>query len=175
MNNARGHETAPNRSPEKGRDPAGGAVEADWPGVRHTKQRAFLAAYAECCNVRNAAACAGVNRRRVYEWKASSEAFRQAMRIAEDLGVEALEDEAVRRAQEGLRRYKFTRGGEPIKHPVTGEPYFEHEYSDTLLIFLLKAKRPEVYRERHQIQHAGEVTYAKHVILEDRPAPIGAV
>lgn len=160
--------TAQNRTPKKERDcPVQGAAEADWAGVSHRTQRAFLAAYSECCNVRRAAACVGVNRRRVYEWKAKSEAFRQAMAVAEELGVQALEDEAVRRAQEGLRRYKFTRGGEPIKHPVTGGPYFEHEYSDTLLIFLLKAKRPEVYRERHQIQHAGEVTYVKHVILED--------
>lgn len=26
-------------------------------------------------------------------------------------------------------------------------PYVEHEYSDTLMIFLLKGARPEVYRE----------------------------
>jgi hypothetical protein len=40
----------------------------------------------------------------------------------------------------------------------TGKPVKVDEVpkmSDTLLIFLLKARRPEVYRERQQIQHTG--------------------
>lgn len=94
------------------------------------------------------------------EWKAKSGAFGRPWRSRRNWRP-SLGDEAARRAQHGLRRYKFTNGGEPIKHPVTGKPYFEREYRDMLLIFLLKAKRPAVYRERHQIQHAGEVTYAK--------------
>lgn len=32
-------------------------------------------------------------------------------------------------------------------------PYVEHEYSDTLLIFLLKGVLPEKYRERAEIKH----------------------
>jgi hypothetical protein len=31
------------------------------------------------------------------------------------------------------------------------------EGSDTLLMFLLKARRPETYRERTEIRHAGEL------------------
>jgi hypothetical protein len=34
------------------------------------------------------------------------------------------------------------------------------EYSDTLLIFLLKAKRPEVYRDRTEVKHTGQVNHA---------------
>ena len=29
------------------------------------------------------------------------------------------------------------------------------EYSDTLLIFMLKARKPDVYRERASIEHTG--------------------
>lgn len=36
-------------------------------------------------------------------------------------------------------------------------PYIEHEYSDTLLIFLLKGARPEVYRERADVRHSGKI------------------
>jgi hypothetical protein len=50
-------------------------------------------------------------------------------------------------------RYKFLKNGKPIVHPVTHEPYYELEYSDTLLIFLLKGIRPEKYRER--FEHSG--------------------
>jgi hypothetical protein len=35
-------------------------------------------------------------------------------------------------------------------------PYVEHEYSDTLLIFLLKALRPEKYRDNHLVTSSNE-------------------
>jgi hypothetical protein len=31
------------------------------------------------------------------------------------------------------------------------------EYSDTLLMFVLKARRPETFRQRHDVTHAGTV------------------
>jgi len=33
--------------------------------------------------------------------------------------------------------------------------------SDTLLIFLLKAARPAKYRERHQVEHSGRLTFVQ--------------
>lgn len=36
-------------------------------------------------------------------------------------------------------------------------PYIEHEYSDTLMIFLLKGVRPGKYRETVQQEHTGTV------------------
>jgi hypothetical protein len=44
--------------------------------------------------------------------------------------------------------------------PVT-VPYVEHEYSDTLLIFLLKGARPEKYRERADVRHSGKIDVSK--------------
>lgn len=120
---------------------------------RETRQAAFLAAYRECGTVRHAAEAAKVARSQHYEWMADRD-YASAFEDAQQEAADALEREAVRRASEGLRRYKFDKGV-PIKHPETGEPYFEHEYSDSLLIFLLKGAKPEKYRER--VEHSGEV------------------
>ena len=54
--------------------------------------------------------------------------------------VQLLEDEALRRAVEGVEK--------PIS--VNGETKIIREYSDTLLIFLLKGAAPEKYRERYE-------------------------
>ena len=84
----------------------------------------------------------------VYFWKESDEEFAAAMATAAEQAADRLEQEARRRAVEGLRRVKFGKGGEPLIDPETLKPYTELEFSDTLLIFLLKGIRPEKYRER---------------------------
>ena len=56
---------------------------------------------------------------------------------AQDEAVQVLEDEAVRRAYEGVEK--------PVT--VAGQREFVREYSDTLLIFLLKGARPQKYRD----------------------------
>jgi hypothetical protein len=33
------------------------------------------------------------------------------------------------------------------------------EYSDTLLIFMLKARRPEKFKERFAAEHSGKITH----------------
>ena len=38
--------------------------------------------------------------------------------------------------------------GQPIIDPETNRPYVEHEYSDGLLLALLKAHRPGKFREK---------------------------
>lgn len=138
-------------------------------------QRAFLAAYAETGCVSRACKAADVGRRSHYRWLAESEAYKAAFAEADDVATEALEAEARRRALDGVRRHKFDRG-RPIMVPcrpgdpdgrcveqaedgseVWAKPYVEHEYSDTLLIFLLKGKRPEVYRDRVEAKHSGAV------------------
>jgi hypothetical protein len=78
------------------------------------------------------------------------EGYSQRFKDAHAVAVDGLEEEARRRAVEGVRRYKFDKGA-PVLHPETRLPYFEHEYSDALLIFLLKGAKPDVYRERVQV------------------------
>lgn len=59
--------------------------------------------------------------------------------------VQCLEDEAVRRGYEGVER--------PVT--IAGKREIIREYSDTLLIFLLKAARPQKYRDYVRQEHVG--------------------
>ena len=96
---------------------------------------------------------AGIHRETHYWWLKHDPAYAVAFAQAEEKAADALEAEARRRAINGVLRYKFDKG-RPITNPETGEPYYELEYSDTLLIFLLKGARPGRYRERIEIEHS---------------------
>ena len=61
--------------------------------------------------------------------------------------------EVDRCAIEGVRREKFHQG-KPVIDPETGKPDYEHVYGDVLLIFRLKALRPEMYRERYEVKQS---------------------
>ena len=117
----------------------------------YPKQRAFLAAFAICGKVTEAAQHAEIGRTVVYNWLQESEQFKKAFELHEQIAARNLEDEAYRRAHDGVRKLKFFKG-EPImvKNPDTGElePYVEHEYSDSLAQFLLRGLKPDKYREK---------------------------
>ncbi|HHW41269.1 MAG TPA: hypothetical protein GXX19_08995 [Syntrophomonadaceae bacterium] len=107
------------------------------------KQRAFLAAYAETGNITRAAELSKTARVMHYTWLEKSEAYRQAFAEAEEMAADRLEQEARRRAIEGVQKPVFHKG--QVCGTVT-------EYSDTLLIFLLKGARPEKYKERSNVE-----------------------
>lgn len=131
----------------------------------------FLACLRDTSNIRASCEAAGVNRTTVYRRRDSDKKFADAIADALEDGTDDLELEARRRARHGLMRVKFHQGA-PIMIPVmrpdrtpllneAGEPvlvpYVEHEYSDTLMIFLLKAHRPEKYRENIKHEVSGEI------------------
>lgn len=115
---------------------------------RDARQAAFLAAYAEMGTVGHAAAAAGIHRRSHYLWMDEDPDYPARFDDAKEEVREKLEREAIRRAAEGLRQYKFTKDGKPLLHPATGEPYYEHVFSDSLLQFVLKSIAPEKYRDQ---------------------------
>lgn len=79
-----------------------------------------------------------------------------------------LEAEAIRRAQDGVVRMKFnSKTGLPFIDPRTGEPYMEHEYSDTLMAILLKRHFPE-YREPKAETHFTTTTNNFVVLSQDQ-------
>ena len=94
-----------------------------------------------------AATVPGYSRRAVYDRRAADEAFRERWDEAVAIAIERLEAEADRRAAEGTLEPVFYQGGE------CGQI---RKYSDTLLIFRLKALKPEKYRERAAIEHTGK-------------------
>jgi len=90
-----------------------------------------------------AAAAANVNRSNIYYWQEHDSEFEKAFKVAEQAATERLEREAWRRGVEGSP-YKRTSywHGEPVG---TDEKI---EYSDQLLMLLLRARKPDLYRER---------------------------
>jgi hypothetical protein len=160
-------------------------------------QQAYLIRLVETAGDTGAAAeAAGVHRSTPHRWEHGwprpgglrtdpSPAYLAALGVARELASETLEQEALRRGFEGVRRYKFN-GGKPVLNPEKcecghglrgharprkpdhvpegeevdqeirpclecscedfhGAPYFEHEYSDKLLLALLAARKPREY------------------------------
>lgn len=106
----------------------------------HQKRAAFLAAYRETGTVKAAAKAAGIDRRTHYRWL-EDPAYAESFEDARQEAGEALEDEARRRAIQGVEEPVFYQG------EVVG---FRRRYSDTMLIFLMKGNLPEKYGERVQ-------------------------
>ena len=114
--------------------------------LKHPKKRAFLAAFPVHPSVTMAAKAAGVRRDIHYEWMRDDEVYREAFAEVKEMGIELLEVEAIRRARDGWDEPVFYKGEK------TGTI---RKHSDTLLIFMLKAARPGVYKERVGMEHSG--------------------
>jgi hypothetical protein len=127
----------------------------------------FLTALAAGGNVSYAADAAGIDRNTAYAARKKDSQFAEAWTDAIDRAADVLEEEARRRAVEGLPRFKFHQG-EPIINPETKLPYVEREYSDTLLIFLLKGARPHKFRENINVQGQVSITVPA-VVVEGVP------
>jgi len=118
-------------------------------------QAAFLASFSEMGNISRACKAANVGRQTHYNWMEDA-AYREAFSEAQDQAIDVLETEARRRAIEGVRKLKFHEG-QALIDPMTGEYYQELDYSDTLLIFLMKGARPNVYRDNTKVETDGKV------------------
>lgn len=117
-------------------------------------QGAFLAALATAevgGSISGAARAAGISRENHYAWLHHDPTYPERFAEAKRQASSALEDEAIRRAMHGTRRYKFRPNGEPVLHPETGQPYYENEYSDQLLIMLLRAADPARFSNKVQL------------------------
>lgn len=106
---------------------------------------AFLSAYAETGNIKQAAEAAQVGRRSHYRWLAADKRYAEAFAEATEQAGDALEQEARRRAVDGVDEPVFYQGA---------QCGLVRKYSDTLLIFLLKGVRPEKFKDRHE--HTGK-------------------
>ena len=97
----------------------------------HLKKPAVIAAFKNCANVTKACELVDIARATFYGWLKDDPEFKAAYEAAREEAIQVLEDEAIKRA---------TIGG-----------------SDTLLIFLLKAARPQKYRDyvRQEITGSG--------------------
>ena len=116
--------------------------------IQHPKKRAFLIAYAETGKKGLAAELAGIDRSAIYQpgWRDDPE-FQEALKYAREMAADILEEEVIRRAVEGVEEpvgwYKGKPGGTITR------------YSDNLLMFQLKSLRPDLYRDRVDVNAMG--------------------
>jgi hypothetical protein len=145
------------------------------PANRRTaaRLRVFLEAYERTGRVTEAARIAGIGRRTHYHKIKTDPAYRKAFEAAEECAAQALEDEAIRRAKEGVKRPVMYQG-EPVK--LNGRILYEIKYSDGLLIALLKRFRPKLYCEHvsadvtERVDIAERLQAARKRLLEMRAA-----
>jgi hypothetical protein len=162
--------------PDWGEDDTGGRrvnSVTDRRGAGGDWMESFLDLLAGGHSVIGASTKVGIRPRTAYSRRKTDQYFRIAWDRAVSVGTRLLEQEAARRAYYGTLRGVYYRG---VKCGV------ERTYSDTLMIFLLKARRPEVYRERYddgarspvQINvNVETVTDTRHPVqlVTDSPAP----
>lgn len=117
----------------------------------------FIAVLAQGGSITRAAGAAGIARSTAYEWRDADTAFAKLWDEALDAGIDLLEDEARRRAVDGVERPVVAMG--KIARNDDGTVLKIREYSDTLLALMLRAKKPEQYRDRVDVnaKHSGAV------------------
>jgi len=153
--------------------------------IREINRRLFLKAYADRGTIKRAAMIAGVDRTLHYHWL-RDDGYKAAFGEAQRMYREKLEEEADRRAVDGVQRLKFFKGelilvpcepGDPLGRclgktatgdEVWAKPYIEHEYSDNLLMFRLKRLDPR-YKDRIDVKTKHKTT----IKLEPAQAPGG--
>jgi hypothetical protein len=122
---------------------------------KKARQDAFLAAFAKCGVIGLACKNAGIARRTVYTWIDEELEFTDLWESLKEDYVEKLEQEADRRAIEG------------VDHPVTYEGEITatyKDYSDTLLIFRLKSLKPEKYRDNFHVTGKVEQAFDRETL-----------
>ena len=122
--------------------------DPEFPEISDIKKRAFLVQYALTGNFEQAASVAKVTVRTVYNWRHdfrdANGPFLVAVDQAQQMACDRMESELYRRAMEGIE--------EPVWHggEIVGTT---RRFSDTLLMFMMKANMPEKYTDR--MQHSG--------------------
>ncbi len=118
--------------------------------ITHPRKRAFLSEYSLTGSITWSADKAEIARRTHYDWLDADPDYVQAFADAQERYCEKLESEADRRAVDGTEKPVFYQG------VVAG---YVREYSDTLLMFRLKALAPDKYKDRSQQENTGTVKH----------------
>lgn len=142
----------------------------------------FLRCYAETGSVTKAAEAAKISRSIHYRRLKEDERYKAAFEAAQEIAVAVLEDEALRRAVEGVEE-PVTYQGQPSYEVVRDEndnpvmvpgtklpktrPVTIRKYSDSLLQFLLRGAKPEKYRERFTGPRGGSLSLKFRGSLEE--------
>lgn len=120
-----------------------------------------LTILAKGLSVTSAAAAAGVDRITLYAWRRddinrraedfdpiATPDFASRWDDAIEQGTDLLEEEALRRAKDGVQKPVFGSLGAQQGTGVVGHV---QEYSDTLMVLSLKGRRPDRYKDRTEV------------------------
>jgi hypothetical protein len=105
-----------------------------------SRQARFLKELATTGSVSKAAALAATSRTRIYELRKVDPAFAAAWEEAEEIAADRLEDEARRRAIDGVSEPLVSAGR--LVRDDDGQPIMVRRYSDNLLLALIRSRRP---------------------------------
>lgn len=123
----------------------------------------FLKCLAETGNISKSAEAAGKSRSAFYALRENDAAFSADWNCALEIGTDALEDEAIRRGLEGIEK--------PVYQSKTLVGHVR-EYSDRMLVMMLKARRPEKFADTQSARDAAKGEGASddtriHIYLPD--------
>lgn len=111
----------------------------------------------------------------INSYRKNFKTFNELVNAAYEDGFALFEREARRRSIDGVTTYVVS-GGKLVLDPM-GEPLIEKKYSDTLLMFQMKGRKPDIYRERSDVNLAGQLnlTGARDSLLEKLAPVLGAL
>jgi hypothetical protein len=119
----------------------------------------FLDALRETCNVTKSARACGISRRCAYDHKQADPDFSREWDDAVEEAADKLEEEAWRRGVVGIDKPVTYQG-------VITDTY--KEYSDRMLELLLKAHRPERFKDRREVSTPdGQPLFKVYVGVDD--------
>lgn len=106
-------------------------------------RKRFLEVFARCGNIKESCDIANIGRHTHYDWLEDPE-YRKAFEDAKEDACDVLAEEVRRRGQHGYEELQYRRDAEGN---TVGEVLVTRKYDSTLLMFLLKSRKPEVYRD----------------------------
>lgn len=109
-------------------------------------KKQFLELFIDTGHIADTCRKLNLHRRTLYHWRVNDPEFMEQFKLAEFVATTILEDEAFRRAVQGIPKPVY-QGGKHVGD-IT-------EYSDMLLAMLLKARLPQRYKERWQGEIVG--------------------
>ena len=113
------------------------------------KQKDFLDILSQIGSITKACEHVKISRNSFYNFRKKNKKFAEEWEEAEKRGVDGLIEEARRRAYGTEELLLYDKERKEVK--------IRSKYSDNLLMFLIKAKRPE-YRESYQMNVGGDLT-----------------
>lgn len=128
--------------------------------MSNRRKRVFLKTLAETGIVSRSAAAAGWTASTAYSFRKSDAQFKDMWDNAMSFATDSLEFEARRRAQHGVEKPVYQQG------KLVG---YVREYSDPLLVLLLKAHRKDLFGDQQKLEHnhKGGVLVVPGVSSED--------